>query len=92
MGDGITRLKDSDGATLLDADGATAIHEDCCCNPCDNCTGAQDDATVTEDCPYPEGCPDGDGVYTYDSFNAATCTWYWDKGTWRLSVSYNAAT
>ncbi|MCK4625019.1 MAG: hypothetical protein KAV00_06900 [Phycisphaerae bacterium] len=90
MAAGDTYLIDSGGETLLHTDGATATHEDCCCSPCVQCDGLQNDsAVITTDAPA--GYCHIDGTYIY-SVVGGSCPYYWGDVNYYalLHVNYDA--
>ena len=65
---------------ILFVDGDVAMHEDCCCSdPCEDCTGTQDDITMSwasgYSCDNPQ--PTDTGVYVYNNFISISCVWIW---------------
>lgn len=73
--------------------------EDCCCCPCDNCTGTQDALTASFAGTCTNPCSlNGAGSYPYISFTPSpVCKWKWTKtgGTlfeWTGELTYTPAT
>ena len=77
-----------DGDVLF-VSGDVAMHADCCCSPCSECSGAQPPASVTVNaCVPPSIAPSG--PYTFDSFTSFSpdCSWLWTAVDGDLDVVY----